>query len=172
MHVCCTALIDLFFCSVLPLSVINWSLTLPVSEAIVSKHMTITNASHYYNFKRSETACPDPETNIGTRRSLVLLSTREEIRTGNLSTLCLLQWCQVPASNPSAWQILRFTGWKVILGLLGSFTAKKLSVTACKMHIEADKSLFYTFSAFFILETVFTYKIKFYVWRIYYLRAF
>ena len=68
----------------------------------------------------------------------------------------------------------RFTGWKVILGLLGSFTAKKLLVIVnyCKIHIEAEKSLFYTFSAFFILETVFTYKIKFYVCRIHYLRAF
>src|ERR1043165_8365057 len=41
--------------------------------------------------KRCRTAtsatCPDPETNFGTPRSLIFPSTREEIRTGNLSTL-------------------------------------------------------------------------------------
>ena len=65
--------------------------TLPVFEAVVSKHMAITNALHCHNFKRSRTAtaaaCPDLETNSGTPRSLVFPSTREEIRTGNLSTL-------------------------------------------------------------------------------------
>ena len=36
----------------------------------------------------------------------------------------------------------RLTGWKVILGLLGSFTAQKLLVIVnyCEIHFEAEKS--------------------------------
>src|SRR5688572_8239608 len=65
--------------------------TLPVFETVMSKRMPITNASHCHDFKRSRTAtaaaCPDLETNFGTPRSLVFPSTREEMRTVNLSTL-------------------------------------------------------------------------------------
>jgi len=66
---------------------------LPVFDAVVWKHMPITRLSHCHNFRSSRTAspassrtaspaaCPEPEANFGTPRSLVFQSMREEIRT-------------------------------------------------------------------------------------------
>ena len=102
--------------------------TLPVFEAVVSKHMPITNASHCHDFKRSRTAtaaaCPDPETNFGTPRSLVFPSTREEIRTGNLSTL--------PVSTPV------MSGSSLQSQCMTDFQARKSSLVCSAVSLRKD----------------------------------
>src|ERR1043165_3576220 len=62
---------------------------------------------------------PDPETNFGTPRSLIFPSTREEIRTGNLSTL--------PVSTPV------MSGSSLKSQCMTDFQARK-SALVCSAH--------------------------------------
>jgi hypothetical protein len=79
--------------------------SLPVFEAVVSKHMPMVNDSHFQDFSSVITASADtfpaPDVSFGTPHSLMLPSARDYIITGNRSTFLVMTPVMSGDSLPS-----------------------------------------------------------------------